>query len=119
MIKLKEGERTLVKKWLVICTICIIAGGFFVNIPQKPKLISSITTMDTAYLTILVDKTETKNLEELKKKIIYLCKTDGFKEIKLKTDDKESVKKYYISIYTGEKELEEGREPLTILYEDK
>ena len=109
----------MAKKGFLICTICIVIGIIFVNMPQKPKLVSSITTMDTAYLTILVDERETKNLEQLKKKIIHLCKTDGFKEMKLQTDDKEAVKKYYISVYIDEKKLEEGKEYLTILYEEK
>ncbi len=107
----------LTKRWLVICTICIIVGAFFLKIPQKPKLINSITTMDTAYLTILADEAETKNLEKLKEKIIYLCETDGFKEIKLQTDDKVPAKKYYISVYSSEKDLKEGNVCITMIYE--
>lgn len=49
------------KKWRMLGGICIILVLIFANIPQKPRIISSITTFDTAYLTILVDKFETRN----------------------------------------------------------
>lgn len=117
MIKLKEGERTLPKKWFVICTICIVTGMIFVNRPQRPRLISSITTMETAYLTILVDEAEITDLEKLKKKIIHLCKIDGFQEIKLQTEDRVPAKRYYISIYISENDLKEGKEYLTFKLE--
>ena len=67
MIKLKEGERILAKKWVIICTICIIMWMVFVNMLQRPKLVSSITTMDTAYLTILVDEAEVTDCGEVGK----------------------------------------------------
>lgn len=107
----------MAKKWVIICTICIIMWMVFVNMLQRPKLVSSITTMDTAYLTILVDETKINNLEKLKKRIIELCANDGFEGIKLQTEDRTPAKKYYISVYVSENDLKEGKEYLTFSFQ--
>ena len=102
------------KKWRMLGGICIILVLIFANIPQKPRIISSITTFDTAYLTILVDKFETRNIEKLKAKILQMCREDDFESIKLQTEDKPRAKKFYISVYNNKKDLERGIPFLTI-----
>lgn len=109
----------MVKKWVVICTICIVIGVVFVNMKQGPKLVSSITTMDTAYLTILVHEAEITTLEKLKKRLIELCENDGFEGIKLHTEDRTPVEKYHISVYVSEKDLKQGKEYLTFSFQRK
>ena len=102
------------KKWRMLGGICIILVLIFVNIPQKPRIISSITTFDTAYLTILVDKFETRNVEKLKDKILQMCREDAFENIKLQTEDKPMAQNFHISVYTSRKDLESGIPFLTI-----
>lgn len=102
------------KKWGIICTICIVVGVCLWNIPKKPKLISSITTLDTAYLTILVDKNDAKNIDELEKKLLAMCKEDAFENIKLQTEDKPMAKNLHISVYVNQEDLESGNVFLTI-----
>lgn len=104
----------MVKKWGVICTICIIVCLIFVNVPHKPKLVSSITTLDTAYLTILVDKIEIKNVKKLEEKLLQMCREDSFENIKLQTSDKAMPKKLYISVYVSQYDLESGNVYMTI-----
>lgn len=108
----------MIKKWCVICSICIIVGVTFVNMPQKPKLVSSITTLDTAYLTILVNKRETKNVEKLEEKLLQMCREDDFDNIKLHTEDKPAAKKWHISVYSSQRDLEKGNRCLTITHEE-
>lgn len=98
----------MTKKASLICIICIIVALIFVSIPQKPRIISSITTFDTAYLTILVDKKEMKNIEKLEAKILQMCREDAFENIKLQTEDKPMVQNFCISVYTSKKDLEKG-----------
>ncbi len=102
------------KKWQVIGFICIIATLIFGNIPQKPRIISSITTFDTAYLTILVDKKEIRNVKKLEEKLLQMCKEDQFKDIKLQTEDKVLPKNLCISVYISQKGLSNGTPYLTI-----
>ena len=102
------------KKWRMLGGICIILVLIFANIPQKPRIISSITTFDTAYLTIFVDKFETRNVEKLKDKILQMCREDAFENIKLQTEDKPMVQNFHISVYTSRKDLESGIPFLTI-----
>lgn len=98
----------MTKKMSLICFICIIVGMIFVNIPQKPKIISSLTVLDTSYLTILVDKFERRNPEKLEDKILQMYKDDSFENIKLQTEEKPLARKFYISVYTSKAELERG-----------
>ena len=102
------------KKCGIICTICIIAGIGLVNIPQKPKLISSITTMDTAYLTILVDKRDSKNVEKLKEKLLKMCIEDSFEEMKLQTKERPLAENLWITVYISKRDLEAGNPFVTI-----
>ena len=102
------------KKLSIICTICIIVYVAFCNIPQKPKLISCITTFDTAYLTILVDRKSIKNVENLEEEILQMCRADSFDNIKLQTEDKPMAQRLHISVYFSEQDLEKGTPYLTI-----
>lgn len=91
-----------------ICTICIALGVAFWNIPHEPKIVSSITTMETAYLSIVVDPREVKDVEKLKEKILQMCREDSFENIKLHAEDKAMAKRLYISVYTSMNNLENG-----------
>ena len=64
--EIKEGGSTMRKKWIIFCIILVIIGVFIINRPHKPKLISNITTLDTAYMTILVDRSEAKDIKNWK-----------------------------------------------------
>lgn len=98
----------MTKRGKKICVICVIVVIIFVNMPQRPKIISSITTLDTAYLTILVDKSETGNIKKLEEKLLQMCKEDSFENIKLQTEDKPLEKKLHISVYTSNYALKKG-----------
>lgn len=107
----------MIKKWKLFLGICIIAAFFSCNLSQKPKLISSITTMDTAYLTILVNRLETKDVEQLESKILQMCKEDAFENIKLQTEDKPMAQNVHISVYASKADLENGS-PFLIIKND-
>lgn len=104
----------MIKKVGFIFTILLLGLVILWSKEQKPKIVSSITTMDRAYLTILVDKRDTKNLEKLEEKILKMCREDSFEEIKLQTDDKPMAKKLHIFVYSSKKDLEKGVNFLTI-----
>ena len=106
------------KKIWIICSICLIVGTCLLIVPRKPKLISSITTMNTAYLTILVDRVEMFNVEKLKNKLIQMCKEDAFTEIKLYTEERSLPKRLHISVYTNARALKTGRMELYFTYEE-
>lgn len=107
------------KKWEIVLIICLIAAGGLWSIPKKPKLISSITTKDTAYLTILVDKREANDPQKLRDELLEMCKADAFETIKLNTEDKPLAKRLHISVYTSWNDLEIGNVCLTIKHEEE
>ncbi len=102
----------------ILCTICIIVVIVFANIPQKPKLVSSITSFEHAYLTILVDKREIRNLKNLEEKIIKMCREDTFDGMKLQTADRTPASNYHISVYTSRCNLEKGKVSFNIQYKE-
>ncbi len=107
----------MARKWKIICVICIIVCVIFSNLPQKPRLISSITSFDTTYLTILIDKRETENIKKLEEKIIKMCREDLFDNMKLQTEEKPLAKRLHISVYTSKTNLEKGT-PFLIIKND-
>lgn len=103
------------KYWMGI--ICLAAAAILCCSHlsyKKPKLISSITVMDMAYLTVLVDKKDGKDVEKLETMLLEMCENDSFEEIKLQTEDKPMPKRFQISVYISEKDLERGNVFLTI-----
>lgn len=105
------------QKWKILCAICIIASMITVVFPQKPKLISNITTMDTAYLTILVNRWETRNVNKLEEKILQMCREDSFENMKLYTEDRPLIRRWIISVYGSKHDLEKGN-PFLIIKKD-
>ena len=106
------------RKIWIIGSICLIVWLGLLIIPRKPKLVSSITTMETAYLTILVDQVELFQVEKLKHKLVKMCKEDTFTEIKLHTEGKSLPKRLHISVYTGGRALRAGKEAFAFTYEE-
>lgn len=96
------------KRWKILITIMAVVCLTPIMIPSKPQLISSITTLDSAYLTILVDKKEIRNIKKLEEKLVRMCRFDQFDEMKLQTEDKQLPEKLNISVYTSRKDLEKG-----------
>lgn len=94
----------------IILAICLIVAFIIGKCSEKPRIVSSITTMDTAYITVLVPKWDTYNVEQLKEKLIQMCLEDEFSEIKLRTEDKPAAESFHISVYTSAKNLDEGKE---------
>ena len=105
MIELRKEVQKMKRKFVVLITFCIIVILFYVNYPNEPKIISNITTLDTAYLTILVDKRELRNIKKLEEKLLNLCKEKQFEEINI-----------YISVYTSQKDLKEGTQSMKLTY---
>ncbi len=97
-----------------ICTILIIILIIFEQIPKKPKLISSITTIDTSYLTILADKAQFENDQMMEKRILEMCREDSFNNMKLNTEDRQLSENLYISVYLNQRDLENGKPYLII-----
>lgn len=104
------------KKFFILITICLIVSLGYINFPKEPRIISNITTMDTAYLTILVDKREIKNIKKLEIKLLKMCKEDQFESMKLKTEDKELPENLHISVYASKEDLEKGQHCVTFTY---
>lgn len=83
---------------------------------RRPKIVSSITTMDTAYLTVVANKIYIVDQEALAREILEMCRENAFDDIKLTTEDKAYPHTLYISVYQNESQLNEGKELLSIKY---
>ena len=118
MMELRKEGMIMKKMCKLLSIFCIVVILAMVFLPKKPKLISNITTLDTAYMTILVDWRETGNREKLENKIIQMCKQDSFDGMKLWTNDKERSLRWNISVYSSRKELEKGHSFMTVKYEE-
>ena len=90
------------KKVGIILAICLIAAVIIGKCSDKPRIVSSITTMDTAYITVLVPRWNIYNVEQLKEKLIQMCLEDEFLEIKL----------------TSESDLTKGKEFMNLKWEN-
>ena len=118
MMELKKEGNKMKRKWKVFWAICIIVCLTIVIFPQKPKLMSNITTLDTAYLTILVDKREIENIKKLEMKLLRMCKEDQFDFIKLQTEDRDLPENLHISVYASKEDLEKGQNCVTFTYNE-
>ena len=87
----------MIKKIGIICTIGIIVILFTVNVRKKPELVSCVTTLDSGYLTILVNPIEFRNVDKMEEKLVRMCKNDAFETIKLRSDEKEDIRYWHIT----------------------
>ena len=106
------------EKWKVLAITIGFVGLMGLSMPKKPQLISNITTLDTSYLTILVDSREIGNREKLEEKLIQMCREDAFESMKLWSADRERTTRWNISVYSSKKELEYGKEVMRIKYQE-
>ena len=104
------------KKWGILCVLCISCALICAKFVQKPKLVSSITTFDTAYLTILVNPFDFINVEKLEKKLVFMCKEDAFENIKLYAEDKTIPRNWNITAYSCMRDLENGENGVRIKF---
>lgn len=104
------------RKWGIICTFFIIICINLWNVQQKPKIVSCITTMDTAYLTVLARGSCLEDKETVAQEIIESCRKNAFENIVLVSDKAEYPRSLYISVYKNEKQLKEGKEWMSIRY---
>ena len=100
------------KKWGIICTILVIGIVSFYNIQKKPKVVSCITTTDTAYITVLLEGKWPTDREIVARKIIEMCEKKEFAEIKFSVD-KDT---YYVTVYRNRCQLNKGVEWILIKY---
>ena len=108
----------MLKKWGIFCVLCICFASIFVKFSQKPKLISSITTFDTAYLTILVNPKDFIDVEKLESKLMQMCTEDAFENIKLYTEDKPVPKNWHITAYVSKSQMEDGKNGKVIRFKN-
>lgn len=82
---------------------CLLVLCFFSPFLKEPKLVSSIVSMDTAYLTVLADEREVRDEEKFREKIYKMCLEDDFGEIKLWTEKRTSAKISYFRLCDGKR----------------
>jgi hypothetical protein len=114
MIKLKKEGEIMKRKYKILVAILVIVSIVQINIPHKPKLISNVTTLDTAYMTILVDKSEIKNIKKLEEKLLQMCREDSFDEMKLHTAEHSLAERLVFTIYVSKLDLKMGKPYITI-----
>ena len=107
----------MIKKIGIICTIGIIVILFTVNVRKKPELVSCVTTLDRGYLTIIVNPIEFRNVDKMEEKIVRMCKNDAFETIKLRSDEKEDIRYWHITVYSSKANLEKGNNGYIIKFE--
>ena len=107
----------MLKKWGIASAIGIFLMCTFFYFSQPPKLVSCITDLDQAYLTVLVNPLEFVNLDRLEKKIVFLCVEDGFENMRLYTEGKAVPKEWHIKVYSCRNDLKMGKNGVVIDYE--
>lgn len=107
----------MMKKIGIICTIGIIVILFTVNVRKKPEIVSCVTTLDRGYLTILVNPIDFGNVKKMEEKISWMCKNDAFETIKLRSDEKEDIRYWHITVYSSKANLEKGKNGYLIKFE--
>ena len=107
----------MARKLVKFCIICILVGAILVKILHEPKLVSCITTMDHAYLTILVNPLEFVDMEKLEEKIVRMCKEDEFDNMKLQTEERAFVKQWDIMVYSSKCNMQKATNGFSIEFE--
>lgn len=107
------------KKWGKISVICLIVAIVSVCFPKKIKIVNSIRTFDGMYLTILADPRECRDEEKIRKKLYEMCIENTFEEIKVWTEDQPLPEKIYISVYTSQRNLRNGKSRYEFAYEEE
>jgi hypothetical protein len=111
---LRKGELKTGKRLWIISTICIFVVIISYKLPLKPKIITNVTTLDHVYLTILVNRSETKNIEKLEEKILKMCREDAFGHKMCQNEETFEKTIYRIQIYHSRKDLKRGNPILEI-----
>lgn len=109
---------TMKKMWKFLIIATVITGVLCLSFPKRPRLVSSITSGDTAYLTVMVDVRESEDTKKLEAKLWRMYREDSFAGIKLQAEGKTAAKHCFMKVYKGKKALEEGKEYL-LFCEDK
>ena len=107
----------MARKLVKFCIIGILVGAILVKILHEPKLVSCITTMDHAYLTILVNPLEFVDTDKLEEKVVRMCKEDDFDNIKLQTEERAFVKRWDITVYSSKCNMQKGTHGYSIEFE--
>lgn len=95
---------------LVICMICIYCYR------QNPKIVNCITTMDTAYLTVVMRGSWFAEKEETAWKIIDMCENNGFEDIKFSIKSRENLAAFYVTVYKTTYQMDRGKQWMIIRY---
>ena len=101
-----------------ICLAALVCAVFFVKPGAEPKLISSIVSMDTAYLTVLASKREVKDAEKFRERLLEMIREDSFREMKLWTEQRGLPQNLHISVYVTKRDLKCGSPYRIIKYEN-
>ena len=111
---MRRKSRTLGVHYIDISSICIFVVIISYKLPLKPKIITNVTTLDHVYLTILVNRSETKNIEKLEEKILKMCREDAFGHKMCQNEETFEKTIYRIQIYHSRKDLKRGNPILEI-----
>lgn len=104
------------KKWWIIGIFFVIFVINILNMRQKPKVVSSITTMDTIYMTVLANGRYFAAKEAVAQEVVEMCKEVAFEDIKLSAESGEEAKIFYITVYRNQWQLDAGKAWITIRY---
>ena len=102
------------RKLGIICTICIFVGIISYKMPFKPKIVTSVTSLDDVYLTILVNRSEIRNIEKLEEKILKMCREDAFEHKMYQKEETFEETNYKIRVYDSKRALKLGKPVLEI-----
>ena len=104
------------KKLGITCTILLICLICLYEVLQKPKIVSCITTMDTAYLTVIANGHFFSDKNKFALEIVEMCKENTFDDIKLSTQSGIYPSKLYITVYRRKEQMDGGSVWMTIVY---
>lgn len=104
------------KKWGIVCAILVICGISLCSVWKKPKIVNCITTMDTAYITVLWNDRGLADKEKAAETVIELCKKNAFQELKLSEETQKNIGTYYITIYKSVRQMKRGKNWITFYY---
>ena len=109
------------KKNKGFAVMIIILGSLIIGCNKyeckKPKLVSSISSMNHEYCTIIIYKRSVQNKIELVRLLVEMCKDNDFENIKFATDVRGYPSCLSLSVYLTEKDFQKGKQYVNIRYE--
>lgn len=106
-------------KWFIVISVMfgILAVGHRQYGYRNPELMSTISSMNHEYCSVVIHKKHVQDKIQLALFLVETCKENAFENIKFATDVRGYPSGLSLSVYLTEKDFEDGNQYMNVRYE--